>query len=85
METVSVKWQRWQQFLEHRRNKKLPKLEAPESYSDVPASVARPSHSGVRLNVRCLWKPSFDFFANSESHRLSSASTCHLQNVSILM
>ena len=41
METASVNWQRWQQFFEHRRNKKLPELEAPESYSDVPASVAR--------------------------------------------
>jgi hypothetical protein len=41
METASVNWQRWQQFFEHRRNKKLPELEAPESYSDVPASVAK--------------------------------------------
>ena len=41
MEIASVNWQRWQKFFEHRRNKKLPELEAPESYSDVPASVAR--------------------------------------------
>jgi hypothetical protein len=41
MDIANVNWQRWQQFFEHRRNKKLPDLDAPESYSDVPASIAR--------------------------------------------